>query len=470
MASQPDALPESIVIDQFRGLNNVRPPERLAVGEMSVAQNVVVDDAGQLRIRPGREREQTGSFHSFRRIAGRTFVVKDGVLGTVTQALGFSPIATVGTDPISYTDVGDTVYASSISWSGRINPNNTVSVWGVDDDPGQWISPVMTPTATMGAISGRQLVAPPLASLVEEHNGRIYLAVGSVLWVTELFLYSKVDKHRNFIQFEHPITMLYSGGGGLYVGTERKVYFLSGSFSEGMKMSTAVDAGAVFGSLAEVPAPHVHPAAGQQSIPEGDLPVFLTAAGICVGLDGGEVHNLTQGRVEIPVAAAAAAAHRDEAGSSQYLVSLAGGSTWALNTRNKAVTEYPGQVYTGFAEVDGAAYGCAADGLYVLSGADDDGTPIAVRVRGGLMRFGGTRLSRLKAAYITARSADDLTLVIETGDGLSYTYATTTRSMRTTRVHMGKGQRATQFLYEISGEALDLDVLEFVPVVVQRRV
>lgn len=470
MATAPDQPPESILLDQFEGLNNVRTPERLSRGELSVVQNVLLDDAKQMRVREGFVREDTSAYHSFRRIAGRTFVVRDGVLSVVAPGPVYTALATVGADHLSYTAVGSAVYASSTSWSGKISASNVVTVWGVDGDTGDWISPVMTPTATMGAISGRQLVAPPLASQVEEHNGRIYLAVGSVLWFTELFLYSKVDKHRNFIQFEHPITMLYSGGGGLYVGTEKEVYFLSGVATEGMKTSTVVDSGAVRGSLAEVPAPMVHPGAASQSIPEGDLPVFMTGAGLCVGLDGGEVHNLTQGRVQFPAMAGAVAAHYNLPGSSQYLIASAEGQAWAVNTRTRTVTELTNYAFTGFAQVGDDWMGCAADGMYTLSGADDAGDPIAVRVRSGLMRFGGTRLSRLKAAYITARSADDLTLKIETGEGVVYEYETTTRTMRTTRVHMGKGMRATHFLFEVLGNALDLDLIEMVPLVVQRRV
>lgn len=470
MASKPFEPPESIIVDQFRGLNNVRSPERLANDELSIARNAMIDDAGQLRMRHGFTRDMLGDCHSFKKIAGRTFVVKDGVLGVVAAGPTFTPVATVGSEPLSYTSVGDTVYASSTTWSGQISPGNAVSVWGVADDPGIWVSPVMTPTATMGAISGRQLIAPPLASLVEEHNGRIYLAVGNVLWATELFLYSKVDLHRNFVQFEHPITMLYSGGGGLFVGTEKKLYFLSGTFSEGMKTSTVLDAGVVKGSLAEIPAPMVHPGSGNQLIPEGDVPVFLTGVGICVGLDGGEVHNLTQGRIKFPPTASAAAYHRNDDGQSQYVVATPSGTAWAMNTRSKAVTEYTNYAFTGLAAVGDEWLGCAADGIYTLVGEDDAGDPIDVWIRGGLMRFGGTRLSRLKAVYITARSEAPLTLTLRTGDGLIYGYETQTRSMRTTKIHFGKGMRATQFLYEITGQALDLDVLELVPIVVQRRV
>ena len=471
MASRPAyEAPESIVVEQFLGLNNVRSPERLAMGELSIARNVILDDARQMRSRQGMALEDGASYHSFRNIAGRAFIVKDGVLGTLSQALGFSPLTTVGSDPLSYTSVSDTVYASSISWSGQISGSNVVSVWGQASPTAQWISPVMTPTATMGQISGRRLSAPPLSGLIEEHNGRIYLAIDNMLWVTELYLYSQVDRDKNFIQFEHDITMLYSGGGGLFVGTTDELYFLPGTFAQGMKIDTVMDAGVVPGSLVEIPAPMVHPGAGSQLIPEGFLPVFTTAAGICVGLAGGEVHNLTQGRVVFPAIAQAAALHRDDPGNSQYIVATPSGTAWSLNTRTKTVTELTNYAFNGFGKVGDGWFGCAPNGLYELSGADDLGNEIPVRLRSGLMRFGGTRLSRLKGAYITARSVGELQVTIETGEGVSYVYAVTPYEMRTTRIHMGKGQRATHFLYDISGSALDLDIIEMVPVVVQRRV
>jgi hypothetical protein len=44
--------------------------------------------------------------------------------------------------------------------------------------------------------------------------------------------------------------------------------------------------------------------------------------------------------------------------------------------------------------------------------------------------------------------------------------------MRSTKFHMGKGQRSRYFAFELisAGQDFDLDTLEFVPLVVQRRV
>ncbi len=162
-------------------------------------------------------------------------------------------------------------------------------------------------------------------------------------------------------------------------------------------------------------------------------------------------------------------------------IELAGGyfgpdgsfTTWAMNTRTGAVTEYDNYAFNSFAKVGNKYVGAAETGLYELLGDDDDGQDIIARIKSGFMQFGSTRLSRLKAAYIAARSEGEFILKVETGDGAIYNYAVSTRNMRSTKVHMGKGQRARYFAFEListDGHDFDLDTLEFVPIVVQRRV
>lgn len=147
-------------------------------------------------------------------------------------------------------------------------------------------------------------------------------------------------------------------------------------------------------------------------------------------------------------------------------------TTWAMNARNGAVTEYTNYEFNSFAKIGNRYVGASAEGLYELLGDDDAGTSIIARIKGGFLQFGGTHLSRLSAAYIATRGDGDFVLRITTGEGATYNYAVSTRNMRSTKVHMGKGQRARYFSYELisAGQDFDLDTLEFVPVVVQRRV
>lgn len=146
--------------------------------------------------------------------------------------------------------------------------------------------------------------------------------------------------------------------------------------------------------------------------------------------------------------------------------------TWAVNTRTGAVTEYQNFEFTGFAKLGNTYVGGTADGLYELLGDTDDTVDIIPRIKGGFMQFGGSRLARLKEAYIGARGTEHFVLKIITGDEKTYIYEVDTQSMKTTKVNMGKGQRARYFAFELigSGADFDLDAIEFVPIVVQRHV
>lgn len=148
-------------------------------------------------------------------------------------------------------------------------------------------------------------------------------------------------------------------------------------------------------------------------------------------------------------------------------------TTWTMNTRSGAVSEYSDYVFNSFARVGNKYIGASDSGLYELTGDTDAGDPIVSVLKGAFLQFGGTHLSRLKEAYIAATGDEDVfVLKIETLDGATYTYQVDTRSGRNTKVHMGKGQRARYFAYTLTsaGQDFTLDTLEFVPITVQRRV
>ena len=151
-----------------------------------------------------------------------------------------------------------------------------------------------------------------------------------------------------------------------------------------------------------------------------------------------------------------------------------GGSitTWTVNTRTGATTEYKNYNFTSFVQIGDCYVGGTPDGLYELNGDMDDVRDIIPRIKSGFMQFGNSRFSRLKEAYIGARGHEQFVLKILTGDGKEYHYQANVKDMQTTKVNMGKGQRARYFAFELIGSGLDfdLDTIEFVPIVLQRHV
>ena len=317
MASAPPDLPQSIVLGAFDGIRNTVTEERLKQTELSAAVNVDIDDAGQLHRRRGRNRVDAASYHSLTDLGDRHMVVRDGVLGFLSPGYAFTGLVSVGPEKLCYTRVGNTIYFTSRIASGKV-VDDVLLPWGIEG-AGEWISPVIRPTATLGAISGKVLSAPPHATEIEAYRGRIYLAAGPVLWATELYLYDKVDLDKNFVVLEDDITMVRAVADGLYVGTTRQLIFLRGTLSEGLKHELVLDAPVIQGSAVLVPWSKVHPRARTQPVPEGNGPVFMTGDGICLGLDGGEVYNLTQDHMVFPGAVSAAALYREDQGTNSYV-------------------------------------------------------------------------------------------------------------------------------------------------------
>lgn len=147
-------------------------------------------------------------------------------------------------------------------------------------------------------------------------------------------------------------------------------------------------------------------------------------------------------------------------------------TTWAVNTRAGAVTEYTNYTFNSFAKLGGAYIGASSTGLYELAGDDDAGQDIIADIKGGFLQFNSSRFAGLKAAYLGIRGGGEFFLKLEAASGETYTYKIVTEDMATTKVWIGKGLRHRYLSYELisTGQDFDLESIEFVPMLAQRRV
>lgn len=330
MQGPPQEPPESIILGAFSGIRNNVGSDRLGPRDLERAVNVDIDDAGQVRRRRGFDLTVAGDWHSIKGpIAGKAYGVKDGYLGIIRPAPAFFSLGIyVGTAPVCYTEVNEEVYFSSRDAAGVVGQAETVADWGHTDGQGTWFSPVYTPTATLGEVGGSLLGDPPKATCIAAYKGRIYLAQGKTLWATDLFRYHYVDRTRNFMQFEHEITLLMAMGDGLYVGTTGGLYFIQGVLGT-FRLQQITTEAVLPGSGVEVPLDRVHPQARNQDVPTGIAAIMLTNGGVVAGMDGGTCYNLTQRQVILPEGVSAAGLFREDQGVSSYLavVDSAGGPT-----------------------------------------------------------------------------------------------------------------------------------------------
>lgn len=326
---------DSVILAKFDGLKNTVARERLKPTDLEVALNVDIDDAGQIRRRRGYHLLATGVYHSlYSDGAGLVLVVKDGTLGALRSDNSFEPLLpNAGAEHLDYVRVGETVYFSSSITSGKIGPSMIVSRWGEIAADNTWLSPVLRPTDTLGAIRGKIIGPPPMATALTYLNGRIYLAHENVVWATELYLYNYVDKTKTFLTFESDVTMLATVTDGIYVGTKDTVWFLSGPFNE-MRRIKIMSYGALPRSSVDVPAELIKPQLQQdQKSPSKNAVLFMTTSGLCAGFDGGVVYNLTQEDVIFPDAVTAAPMFRRQDGVNTYVAVTDSGGSPSANTR-----------------------------------------------------------------------------------------------------------------------------------------
>lgn len=118
----------------FKGLNNILKPENTASDYLKQALNVNVDKKGKINKRKGYSLQENGSFTSLWANPGgdRCFCVKDSDLYSVNIDLTLTLIKSgVGTEKISFEEVGGLIYFTSLFTNGIIEYDNSIRGWGV---------------------------------------------------------------------------------------------------------------------------------------------------------------------------------------------------------------------------------------------------------------------------------------------------------------------------------------------------
>jgi hypothetical protein len=348
---------DSVSFRKFVGMKNTVEPERLGPDELAEATNVDLDDVGMLHRRQGRRLVSAGNWGGlYTSWEGQVYGVLNNSLGRVNPNYtftafqsGFDP-----TKPIAYVQIDKNIYfsskAQSVSGIIRIDQQDIVPWQGpalgppyIPDplDPNAppipalqagtwWYSPVVNPVATLPPIRGKILGPPPFASIIDYYNGRIYMAVGRVVWHSELFNYNYVDKTKGFLQFENDVTMIGVVTDGVYIGTSEGLWFISpttrieGHPAGAFKRVRVMDSAVIPGSMVYIPGELANPSQVglNEDTPRSVSIMFMTVNGYCVGKDSGQAINFSEDKFVFPKASQASAMYRFQKGIHQYVATL----------------------------------------------------------------------------------------------------------------------------------------------------
>lgn len=177
-------------------------------------------------------------------------------------------------------------------------------------------SRTITASTTLGRTLDTQFLYPmPAANVLELFNGRIYAAVGNVVWFSEPFRFGQ-RRPASFMLFPEPVTILSAVANvGLHVVSDRH-YLLEGGGPEAFTMKTVLDNRGVRGTLVK--------------LPNGIVRAWVTDKGLVTSPGDGTLElRLTQ-QIMIEEATEGSALYQERDGETFILASLRDGQSAAV--------------------------------------------------------------------------------------------------------------------------------------------
>lgn len=139
------------------------------------------------------------------------------------------------------------------------------------------------------------LSPPPAGHMVAYYRGRLYIAVDNTIYPSEPFAYELFDLRKG-IYLDGRVTLMAAfevedaAQSGFFIGTDKSCGVLIGSNEFAYTQKT--DYGAIEGAVTFVDGSLVKDGATNT----GNLPIWVTAQGVCIGMPQMEIVNVTRSR------------------------------------------------------------------------------------------------------------------------------------------------------------------------------
>lgn len=155
-------------------------------------------------------------------------------------------------------------------------------------------------------------------------------------------------------------------------------------------------------------------------------------------------------------------------------------TSFVINTRTNAVTQYGNFTFNSAFSINRKYVIANDEGLFELNGNTDEGNVnVIANIEGGYFNANGNKFAGLKGVYLKVKgqggnSTPKWLLTLKTGDENEYVYqAPSNPGLMTSKFRMGKGLHASEIAWGIrnaDGQDFDWDNIEFVPMMSGRRV
>ena len=203
------------------GIDTVNDPTRIkyspesGVSDLAVAVNVTLSPSGRVNRRTGKTLRIPLDSHSLFCDGGECVFVYNKGLYLLETDFSYRLLCTLSTnDLIAYTQIENRIYYTNNQDLGYIEDGIRYA-WEKTTD-------------YVGPTTQRTFTGPFVGNHLAYHGGRAYIAKGPVLWWSEYGALTWFDMARSFAQYGTNIRMVKHVEDGLYVSTEKEIYFLAG--------------------------------------------------------------------------------------------------------------------------------------------------------------------------------------------------------------------------------------------------
>lgn len=286
-----------INIDKFRGIDNFTDPLCLPPGFLITAQDVDIDDTMAIRTRYGITEVYSGdSIHSLWSEGEYCFFMDGTVLFRLYQDYSATPLYDLGV-------------------TNRVVFVNTMNsqVWATNNDKLFFISENTVNFPNVPNMNFKDLL--PCGHDIEYYRGRLYVARDNVVYFSDPYAYGIMDNRYNYMQFDSKITMMRATNNGMYISTEKCVYFAKGEQPHDFGLHPVTDDPAIEGSGVK------YLTGGLARDKIGAIVLWLGKSGFYMGLPDGTVTNITHGYfVNDDILSVASATVAERGVCSQYIV------------------------------------------------------------------------------------------------------------------------------------------------------
>lgn len=272
-------------------------------------------------------------------------------------------------------------------------------------------------------------VPTPAGQVMAEFYRKLLVGVGAELCVSDPDTVDYMDSRLCRFPMGGRILMIAPVDDGVYLSTDKKIYFLAGGnqfeWSQPRGVRKVADYPAIKGSDIRMKAEKT----GLEKV-DGNLVMFATEMGYCYGLNGGFLLNVTEGKVRPGVFEAGTAVLREGGTRGRHYLAVLRTAAGAfhgevVNTNTQGAARYEGYDFRAVVQHKGRLFGCNANGIFEFTGKDDNGAEIQASGLSGVSSCGNDTVMYFPYAHLTLRCEGEMefTLAVDEKTPISYPVA-----------------------------------------------